>query len=124
MINSMVGCTKTNQQLQKLPSSATSDQIDTLLNFLDEHRDLARGSKEAVGRIVKSAQFHGCYKSYLVFYYLINNIGISLYDFILTLLRLVAVHLWNPDSPNNNLKILSIMGDGFGERQTGASASL
>ncbi|KAL4718365.1 hypothetical protein ACJJTC_001069 [Scirpophaga incertulas] len=45
--------------------SATPEQIDTLLNFLDEHRDLAVGKlrniegKEAVGKIVQYTEFYG-----------------------------------------------------------------
>ncbi|CAG5056865.1 unnamed protein product [Parnassius apollo] len=115
--------------------SATTEQIDALLNFLDEHRDLARGRLRSLEGKVQAKRLWdelcntlnsmgGCTKT-------VQQWQKVWFDRKHLAKKAAAdSRRWAsmtgggpsvaPQLSHSELKVLSIMGDGFGDRQIGA----
>ncbi|CAK1578756.1 unnamed protein product [Parnassius mnemosyne] len=115
--------------------SATPEQIDALLNFLDEHRDLARGRLRSLEGKVQAKRLWdelcntlnsmgGCIKTVQqwqkVWFDRKHLAKKAAADSRRSASMTGGGPSVAPQLSHSELKVLSIMGDGFGDRQIGA----
>ncbi|CAK1596330.1 unnamed protein product [Parnassius mnemosyne] len=115
--------------------SATPEQIDALLNFLDEHRDLARGRLRSLEGKVQAKRLWdelcntlnsmgGCTKTVQqwqkVWFDRKHLAKKAAADSRRSASMTGGGPSVAPQLSHSELKVLSIMGDGFGDRQIGA----
>ncbi|CAG4969155.1 unnamed protein product [Parnassius apollo] len=115
--------------------SATPEQIDALLNFLDEHRDLARGRLRSLEGKVQVKRLWdelcntlnsmgGCTKTVQQWQKVWFDRKHLAKKAAADSRRSASMTVCGPSVAlqlfHSELKVLSIMGDGFGDRQIGA----